>query len=151
MKAEYINPFIASFEIVVGQVLNENIERGSLYLKNGSSSKNNVVISIGITGDLRGNLMMSMNKNTAMNIASKMMGGMEVIEFEDMAKSAVSELGNMIAGNATSNFYEIGKKIDITPPLLYVGEGISTFNRGTSLCIPMQIANDLIEIDVIMD
>lgn len=148
MKAEYINPFIASFEIVVGQVLNENIERGNLYLKSGSNGKNNVVISIGITGDLRGHLMMSMNKITAMNVASKMMGGMEVADFDDMAKSAVAELGNMIAGNATSNFYEMGKKIDITPPLLYVGEDISAFNRGTTLCIPMQIGNDLIEIDV---
>lgn len=148
MKAEYINPFLVAFENVVGQVLNQKISRGKIYLKNGSCNKNGIFISIGVTGDLRGIVMLSMQENTAINIASKMMGGMEVKQLDNMAKSAVSELGNMIAGNSASSFYELGKKIDITPPVLYVGEGMSAFIREDTICVPMNIENNIIEIDV---
>ncbi len=42
--------------------------------------------------------------------------GMPVTELDDMATSAISELGNMIMGNAATIFSTKGIVIDITPP-----------------------------------
>ena len=41
-----------------------------------------------------------MGMNTAKDIASRMMMGMPVVELDAMARSALSELGNMMMGNA---------------------------------------------------
>jgi chemotaxis protein CheX len=149
MKAEYVNPFLQAFDNVVGQVINLKAEKGSLYVKEGSVKSGEVVINIGVTGDLTGTVMLNMTNNTARFIASKMMFGMEVKELDDMAKSAISELGNMIAGNSASFFMNIGKNINITPPSLYTGSNMSIYAyKGKALCVPMHIENHKVEIDI---
>ena len=90
-----------------------------------------------------------MKEDTAKNVASKMMMGMPVAELDDMAKSAIAELGNMVAGNAASNFSSTGLAIDITPPSMYTGKDMSIFSyKAKTICIPMNIENNVVEIDV---
>jgi chemotaxis protein CheX len=149
MKAEYLNPFLQAFDNVVGQVVNVKTERGQLFIKEGSVKSGEVVISIGVTGDLTGSVILNMSECTAKIIASKMMFGMEVKELDDMAKSAISELGNMIAGNSASFFMDIGKNINITPPSLYTGTNMTLYAyKGKALCVPMKIENQTVEIDI---
>lgn len=78
-----------------------------------------VVVIIGIIGDLHGNIILAMNEDAAKKVASTMMC-MEVEVFDEMAQSAVSELGNMLAANACMNLsnHEIAADIS-TPTLLY--------------------------------
>jgi len=45
---------------------------------------------------------MTAKKESALAIASAMLGGMEFTEVDDMVKSAIGELLNIIAGNAFS-------------------------------------------------
>jgi chemotaxis protein CheX len=149
MKAEYVNPFLQAFDNVVGQVVNVKPERGQLFIKEGSVKSGEVVISIGVTGDLTGSVILNMSERTAKFVASKMMFGMEVKELDDMAKSAISELGNMIAGNSASFFMDIGKNINITPPSLYTGTNMTLYAyKGKALCVPMIIENETVEIDI---
>lgn len=149
MKAEYLNPFLMAFDSVLEQVIYTKPERGNLFIKEGSVKSGDVVISIGVTGDLTGTVVLNMSEGTAKLIASKMMMGMEVKELDDMAKSAISELGNMIAGNSASFFLNIGKNINITPPSLYTGKNMSLYAyKGKALCVPMSIDKEVIEIDI---
>ncbi len=69
---------------------------------------------------LRGQVILTMETETACYIASKMMMGMPVPELNDMAKSAVSEMSNMILGNAATIFDE-NIALDITPPTITLG------------------------------
>jgi hypothetical protein len=46
--------------------------------------------------------VISLSKETALSVASLMMGGMLVTELDDLSKSAISELGNMIMGNTAT-------------------------------------------------
>lgn len=149
MKAEYVNPFLQAFDNVISQVINTRTEKGNLYIKEGSIKSGNVVITIGVTGDLTGSVILNMSEHTAKYVASKMMFGMEVKELNDMAKSAISELGNMIAGNSASFFMNIGKNINITPPSLYTGSNMTMYAyKGKALCVPMNIDGQTIEIDI---
>jgi len=44
---------------------------------------------------------------------------------DDMAKSAVSEMSNMITANSTINFSNDGVNVDISVPTMLCGTGIS--------------------------
>ena len=60
-----------------------------------------------------------------MGIVGKMMGGMEVTELDEMSKSAIAELGNMITGNALARFEKENLHLDISPPTVMTGKGIT--------------------------
>lgn len=152
MKAEYINPFLQAFSTVAEQVLGIKPAQGKVFVKDGSQKSGEVVITIGVTGDLSGNIMFNFSEETGKIIASKMMMGMEVKEFDDMAKSAISELANMVAGNSTMYFSNIGVKIDITPPSLYTGKDMSFYSyKFKAICVPMSFQGYEVAIDLIVD
>jgi chemotaxis protein CheX len=56
----------------------------------------------------------------------------------------------MIMGNVSTEFYNTGVKIDITPPTILVGTDMNISTKGIqTLCVPLDIANGgKIEIDV---
>jgi chemotaxis protein CheX len=78
------------------------------------------------------------------------MFGMEVLALDEMSKSAIAELGNMIMGNVSTEFYNEGIKIDITPPTVLVGSDINISTKGIqTVCVPIEIENGTkIEVDV---
>ena len=67
-----------------------------------------------------------------------------------MAKSAISELANMIMGNAATLLYNRGINIDITPPSLLMGENMQiTPSKMKTICIPLVISSeDKIDLDI---
>lgn len=150
MNVEYINPFINVSINLVQMVCNVKADRGQIFIKNSTFMAENVVIIIGIAGEFKGQVFFSMNESTACKIASAMMFGMEVNALEDMAKSAIAELGNMIMGNVSTEFSNSGIKIDITPPTVLVGSDIAVSTKGVkTICVPLILENiGKIEIDV---
>ncbi|MHB1393401.1 MAG: chemotaxis protein CheX [Clostridia bacterium] len=150
MNVEYVNPFINVSINLVQMVCNVNAERGQIFIKNSTFTADNVVIIIGIAGEFKGQVFFSMDESTACKIASAMMFGMEVNALEDMAKSAIAELGNMIMGNVSTEFYNSGIRIDITPPTVLVGSDIAVSTKGVkTICVPLVLENiGKIEIDV---
>ena len=150
MNVEYINPFINVSINLVQMVCNVKAERGQIYVKNSTFMAESVVIIIGIAGEFKGQVFFSMDESTACKIASAMMFGMEVNALEDMAKSAIAELGNMIMGNVSTEFYNSGVRIDITPPTVLVGNDIAVSTKGgKTICVPLILDNiGKIEIDV---
>ncbi len=103
-----------------------------------------------MAGEFKGQVFFSMDESTACKIASAMMFGMEVTALEDMAKSAIAELGNMIMGNVSTEFYNNGIKIDITPPTILVGSDMAVSTKSAkTMCVPLILENiGKIEIDI---
>ena len=133
MKPEYVNSFIkATFEIIKMAAQIE-LKTGKPFVQVNPFHATEVIIVVGITGEIRGQAMISIPGSMAKHIASNMMMGMPVDELDDMAKSALQELGNMIMGNAATLLYNEGVKIDITPPTLMLGSNIEI--SGSSLRI----------------
>jgi len=150
LKVEYINPFIEASLEVISQTTNMKPTIGKVFVKNNSYNGDGVVIFIGLTGKINGNVVLSLSKNLALNIASAMMGGMPVIELDEISKSAIAELANMILGNTASIFYKNGIGIDITPPTVLTGENINlTPTKSVTVCIPLNFqGGESLEIDV---
>jgi len=110
----------------------------------------NIAVIVGLTGKIRGQVVISMTMPSALEIASAMMGGMTVLEMDDISKSAISELGNMIMGNTATILSGRGIGIEITPPSLLIGEKMMISPAHmTTVCIPLNISDTgKFEIDV---
>ncbi len=149
MKVEYINPFIEASQTVFKQIASMEAKLGKVYLKTSPYRSEDIVIMVGLTGKIRGQASFSMRKEFGMRLASNMMMGMPVTELDDMSKSAIAELANMIMGNAAMLLYNKGIQIDITPPTLVMGENLQiTKGRMTTICIPLLVGDDTVELDI---
>ncbi len=135
---EYINSFIEAGNQVLSTMAQLQCSFKEAYVPQVPIHPGNVIVMVGTTGELKGNAMISMNEEVAKAIASKMMMGMPVESLDDMAKSALSELGNMIMGTAATKLEGAGIKIDITPPSLMTGTNLSISSAAMdNMCIPI--------------
>ena len=94
-----------------------------------TSQQCNVVC--GVTGQAHGQVIYGMSLTTADKIASAMLG-QPIKTFDQLAASAIAELGNMISGNAMSKLSESGYISDITPPTIIRGTNV----KISTLSIP---------------
>jgi len=149
MKAEYINPFLSATSEVLKQATQIEFKAGAPYLKNSPFPAESLVIVVGITGEIRGQAVISMGSDVAKSVASAMMMGMPVPELDDLAKSALSELGNMIMGNSATLLFNTGVNIDITPPTLMMGDNLQiTSSQMKTIGIPLQSEVGNVNLDI---
>ncbi len=153
VNVEYINPFIEASKNILKDVCQISIQLDKPYLKEPKYKGNFILIIIGVTGEIRGQVVISLKEETGCLLASKMMMGMSVPELNDMAKSAISELANIVLGNAATLFSKKGISLDITPPSICLGDNISiSVNHTPSICIPLAIdENNKIELNVAIE
>ncbi|NLD46793.1 MAG: chemotaxis protein CheX [Clostridiaceae bacterium] len=83
-------------------------------------------VVMGVSGALKGNMVVTVNKGTALGIVSSMFGGNSWSEDDDMLKSAIGELLNIIAGNALIKV-DAASAVHISPPTFVTGENICIF------------------------
>ncbi len=91
--------------------------------ENQLASANQVNILIGFSGGLVGTIVISFSKATAIKIASSMMKKKEIDTLDIVAWSAISEVTNMVAGQAMANMGS-ETKINFSPPTVVTGERI---------------------------
>lgn len=152
MKVEYINPFISATFEILKMVADFNPVKGKLTLKNEPVPSYGVSVLIGVVGEVKGQVIYSLSEKTAMGISSKMMMGMPVEEFDEMAKSAISELANMITGNASTQLSSQGFEVDISPPTLVTGTNVHiTTNTMQTIVVPVQTEEGIFEINIALE
>jgi chemotaxis protein CheX len=140
MDVQYINPFLEASSAVLKQFGIE-FKPGKLQLKGSPQLMGRVSVIIGVTGKLRGQVLFNMDQDVAFKIASIMMGGMSITDFDEISKSAIAELFNMVLGNTATIFYNKGLEIDITPPSLLFGENmVMSASKGWIICIPLELS-----------
>ena len=76
-----------------------------------------------------------------------MMGGYAISEIDEMVRSAISELGNMISGNASTMLYNQGVRVDITPPKVIESAQSAGFYAKQALTVPL-IMEGIGELDI---
>ena len=136
LNAEHINPFLMTAKKILQDVCFVEVAIQKPVLREASFGKGDWVIIVGVTGEMRGQVLIAMSEKNACTIASKMCMT-EITQIDDFASSALSELGNMIMGNASTVFSSSGIGIDITPPTLSHGEVSFSSSYTKSLCVPM--------------
>lgn len=149
MDVKYINPFIESFMSVMPQLGYNNIQKGNMSVKEQELTNTGVSIIIGIVGKVRGNVVYNLNNQSAINIASTMMMGMPIEELDDMSKSALSEMANMLTASAATNLYNLGLPIDISTPTLLQGDNISIkMSSNQVLCVELMADDNKVEVNL---
>ena len=137
VNVEHINPFLMASTKILKEMCFVDAKLGRPYIKDPVFLDNTLVIFIGFTGEMKGQVMIAFENKIACDIASKMMM-MPVVEMDEISRSAICELGNMIMGNTATIFSTKGIAIDITPP--NVGNGTMSFtnNFAQNICIPLE-------------
>jgi chemotaxis protein CheX len=139
MKVEVINPFIEASQSVFKMLCGIEVTLGRIYLRNSSFSVNQVVVMIGLVGKIRGKVYFELSIDTTKRMASIMMGGIPIVELDEIGKSAISEVVNMIMGNTSMIFANKNINIDITPPSLFMKEKIEISNEVSTVVIPLEL------------
>lgn len=124
IKADYVNPFVTKAADTLRQFLPDaTIEKGDISAHDTPFTTEGTATYLGISGDLEGRVIYQMSVSTAIGVAGAM-NHEEFDELNEIARSTIQELGNIISGNATTQLRNIAdeKTIDITPPSLIVGE-----------------------------
>ena len=149
MNADFINPFLMSATKIMQEICQTEMKIGKPYVKTTEFENKSVAVMIGITGELKGQVIMAFEFNKALDVASKMMMGMPVTALDDMSISAISELGNMIMGNAATIFSTKGilttkgYVIDITPPSVCHGDMTITQSYTQNICVPIHSGDEV--------
>lgn len=152
MDIKHINPFIGGLLNVSGMLGLGDMQRTGISKRAKLQTEHDVNIIIGLVGGLRGNVVFSMHEATACNIASTMMGGMPVSQFDMMPRSALCEMANMIAGNSVSNLEQMGSLVDITPPTLVSGKNmISLISQVETLVVQFNAKEGLLELNIAIE
>lgn len=154
MRVEYINPFVETSYSILKEVLGgTEVKRGDLYLKSTAVPMMGVAALVGLAGDVEGRVVFDMTTETGLNIASKM-NGETLTSFDDLAKATISELANLITGQAVTKLQELGFKFDLTPPALFVGEKMEiaalsgTTENVEALIVPLISECGKVEVNV---
>lgn len=121
MKAEYANVFIRSATTVFGREIGVALTRKNLTKKSAPVPSLPMSIVIGITGAIRGQVVYSMDSNFAFSVTKAMIPNKLPTELRRLTNSAVSEIANMITGQASIALAGEDKLIHLTPPAVFTG------------------------------
>jgi chemotaxis protein CheX len=148
MRVEYINPFVEAAYNILTEVLGGEIKRGELYLKSTSMPVMGVAALVGLAGDVEGRVIFDMSIETALNISSRM-NNEEMKVLDEMAKATITELANMITGQAVTKLHDLGFRFDLTPPALFTGEKMElSDHKVEALIVPMETGYGRVEVNV---
>jgi len=113
MKAEYINSIYQAAQDVFKIMLDVGTQKDDVITHEVTDDGANITIKL--QGDLSGTILFSFPKETALEVV-KIMSGMEMDKLDSFIISALSEVVNIICGNAATNLQKYNKHVDITPP-----------------------------------
>jgi len=121
MKAEFANVFIRSAVHVFNKELNIGLTRQSLVKKNAPIPGLPFCIVLGITGNIGGQVVYSIDRSFAQDITHAMLPNKLPHDLRNYVNSAVGEIGNMITGQASIAPAGQDKIFQLTPPAVFTG------------------------------
>lgn len=144
MKVEYINPFIASVDELFGTMLGCPVQRGKLALAPSSTiGPEQVAALIGLSGPMRGTVVLAFPVATALKIAGRLIGE-DPQEIDEEALDAVAEVVNIVAGGAKSRLSQgSGPPMDLGLPTTIVGDRYSVVPPSEASWIELPFDSEL--------
>ena len=135
LDVAHINPFLQSSISVIEMTTQVKLAVGKPGLSELNFPGKAFLLQVGVTGELKGQVLMAMSEESARFFAEKMMMGMQMDELNDMAVSALCELSNMVMGNTATIFASKGVSMDIT--IATRGENLTMRSDIQALRVPM--------------
>ena len=137
MRVEYINPFITSLCNAFRTMLDCEVERGSITLKDNRSPKYAVSGVVGLSGNAVGTVVLSLSEEVALKAASVMLMA-ETSSIDADVIDAVGELANMVAGAAKSELEQY--QLMVSLPSVVTGENheVRFPSNVRPICVPFR-------------
>lgn len=149
MKAEHANPFITAAIKTFKQELNVELKRNNTTLKEAPVPTKDITIIIGVTGHVKGQVVYSMDQNVAMAITKNLLPHKVLAEQKKLLNSAVSEMANIITGQASIALAGDKNIIHITPPAVFSGRGVDIdFISMKTICLSLLSEIGAVEINI---
>ncbi len=137
IDVNYINPFLKSSMSIFENMVQVKLGIGKPGVGVLNFENDMFVIQVGLTGQMKGQVFLVIPIENAKKIASNMMCGMLVEELDEISRSALGELSNMIMGNTATLFSNQDIIVDITPPLSMLGSKLFMQSDTQSIQVPM--------------
>lgn len=134
LHTELAGAFSEAAAHVLHEMLGTNVELGAERVENGVLHAEEVTVLVGLTGEVSGLCLLTMPNQTAFAVVGVMMG--ETVDtLDEIGRSAVAELGNMISGAATIKLEERGISSNITPPTVLQGRSPEIATPHLERCV----------------
>lgn len=146
MKAEYVNAFYKATQEVFKLMLDVVPEKKNLSVLEDLASSKDASVLLGVTGDLKGSVLFSMSKDTALEMI-RIMSGIQLESLDTFASSALGEVANIIGGNAATILSQNECICDIVPPQIFVGS-YRSYSTATRQTLLLSLDTDIGPIDV---
>lgn len=149
MRAEFVNPFLEAATLVFRDVVGLELIRGKLKILETPSPSHELAIVVGVIGPANGEVIYSLNFDTAFKIVKKLAPSVKDSEMENEYRDIIGEISNMITGNAMSIFNASGQFIDITTPNIVESKDHSLkFGKKTTLSINLYSKFGSLEVNI---
>ncbi|MBI2876295.1 MAG: chemotaxis protein CheX [Candidatus Tectomicrobia bacterium] len=146
MDVTLLNPFISAVSEILEKEVGIQPSKGRVSLQKAAHTTEEVTILIRLAGHIEGMVAYGMSEATAKAFISQMMG-QEWSVLDELAQSALGELGSMVAGLAKTELLDRGYETSISPPLLILHEGalVSTLDMQR-LVVTMETPNGPVQV-----
>lgn len=94
-----------------------------------------VVASVGVTGEVRCNLVLSADNGSADGILRGMTAGLAIPpdRLGEWPRAALGEIANQVAGRAVTILASLGRRCDITPPTVVTADRVYSLLPGPAV------------------
>jgi chemotaxis protein CheX len=143
MKAEYINPFLASTKNVLETMAQTPVTALKPRLKDKTTTYGEVTGIIGMVSEkVSGSMIVSFSENCILKIVANMLMEPPKEKIDAEIIDAVGELTNMICGGAKAQLAKMNLKFDLATPTMVVGKGVDITHHSDTptIVIPFRTA-----------
>ena len=151
MDARFVNPFISALGSILPQLGFSNIVRNKLFTKEQFIDGLGVTVNVPLSNQLQGNVVFNMSEDAAKGLSSIMMMGQPIAVLDDMARSALCEMVNMIASNAATSLNKDGFAIRLAPPAFHHCSSQYKICNSKYIGIEMSIDDLVVEVGIGID
>src|SRR6202790_1307201 len=121
MKMELIQPFLKAGDAGLSQGVQGAPRVGTLTMEEEAYRRKGVAGMIALTGDIEGRIILDLEPQTAVRVASHYAGA-DLPESDGLIKETIFELANQVVGNAVCALNDQGFHFRVHPPLLLTSE-----------------------------
>ncbi|MFN0124247.1 MAG: chemotaxis protein CheX [Blastocatellia bacterium] len=148
MRLEFVRIFQNSIADMLRQVTDPDAELADLQMKPAPVTAGQVMVVIGLTGRVAGQVIFDMQEGTALGLASLMLEE-PVATLTELSGSALAELASMTIGRGMSEINDSGFSMHMSPPVVLTGNAIQRAGGVLeTLVVPVRTQYGIVSVNV---
>jgi len=116
MRMELIQPFINAADAVLSETLACPVTVSDISMDQEAYQRHATAVQIEITGDIEGRVIFDVEDGAAMKVACTISGTTELDHDPQIIRETISELANLVIGNAVTTLNDQGFRFKVHPP-----------------------------------